>query len=233
MRYMGGKSRIAKRIAPFLIADGIRCHTYLEPFIGGGSVFAEVSPYFEAAIASDANRDLILLWQALAAGWEPPSTLTEEEWTELREDPEPSALRAFAGFGCSFGGKWFRGYARPHASQMNPANGSRLGLLRKISLAHAGAEFHHVSYDSWSPGEGTLVYCDPPYANTTTYGAVDGFDSDRFWKVTEGWALAGATVFVSEYAAPEPWREVWSAEVKMTVDVKDNRRTAVEKLFTL
>jgi hypothetical protein len=61
---------------------------------------------------------------------------------------------------------------------------------------------------------------------------VDGFDSERFWKVAESWAEAGAMVFVSEYAAPNHWREVWSAEVKMTVDVKDNRRTAVERLFT-
>lgn len=229
MQYMGGKSRIAKRIAPFLIADGIRCHTYLEPFIGGGSVFAEVSPYFETAIASDANRDLILLWQALAEGWQPPSTLTHEEWAELR-DADPSALRSFAGFGCSFGGKWFAGYAR---GKYNYADTAARGLLRKISRMNTFSEFHHTPYDAWSPGEGTLVYCDPPYANTTTYGAVDSFDSERFWKVAESWAESGATVFVSEYAAPAPWREMWSAEVKMTVDVKDNRRTAVEKLFTL
>lgn len=235
MQYMGGKSRIAKRIAPFLIADGLRCHTYLEPFIGGGSVFAEVSPWFETAIGSDANQDLILLWQALAEGWQPPSTLTHEEWAELR-DAESSALRAFAGFGCSFGGKWFAGYARTDKRARGRrcyADTAARGLMRKITAMHPSPEFHQVSYDVWTPGEGTLVYCDPPYANTTTYGAVDGFDSDRFWKVAEGWAEAGATVFVSEYAAPVPWREVWGAEVKMTVDVKDNRRTAVEKLFTL
>lgn len=62
MRYMGGKSRIAKRIAPFLIADGARCHTYLEPFIGGGSVFAEVAPHFEKAIGADVVPDLVMLW---------------------------------------------------------------------------------------------------------------------------------------------------------------------------
>lgn len=230
MRYMGGKSRIAKRIAPFLIADGIRCHTYLEPFIGGGSVFAEVSPYFAVAVASDVNRDLILLWQALAAGWEPPNTLTHEEWKTLR-DAEPSALRAFAGFGCSFGGRFFEGYARARGDDYCGA--ARRGLLRKLSLMHPAPEFHHVPYDAWSPGEGTLVYCDPPYANTKPYSAVDSFDSDRFWKVAEGWAESGATVLVSEYAAPAPWREVWSAEVKMTVHRDDNRRTAVEKLFTL
>lgn len=227
---MGGKSRIAKRIAPFLIADGIRCHTYLEPFIGGGSVFAEVSSYFEIAVGADANPDLVMLWRELAAGWQPPSTLTHEEWKVLR-DAEPSALRAFAGFGCSFGGRFFEGYAHPRPSH-DYAGQAQRGLLRKAERMHASPEFHHVSYDTWSPSAGTLVYCDPPYDNTKSYSGIDRFDSGRFWKIAESWAEAGAMVFVSEYVAPEPWREVWSAPVQVSVGA-DKGRTAVERLFTL
>lgn len=231
MRYMGGKSRIAKRIAPFLIADGIRCHTYLEPFIGGGSVFAEVSPWFETAIASDVNPDLILMWQALADGWEPPSMLTHEEWKALR-DAEPSALRAFAGFGCSFGGRFFEGYAHPKPGY-DYAGSARRGLLRKVDQMHTFPEFHHAPYDVWSPSEGVLVYCDPPYDNTKSYSGTDRFDSGRFWKMAESWVDSGATVFVSEYTAPAPWRVVWSAQVQVSLKASDNRRTAVERLFTL
>lgn len=198
-------------------------------------MFATVSEHFETAIGSDANQDLILLWQALAAGWQPPSTLTREEWKDLRV-AEPSALRAFAGFGCSFGGKWFAGYARPDKRSRDKhcyADTAARGLLRKLSTMHPNPEFHHGSYDAWSPGAGTLVYCDPPYASTTTYGAVDAFDSERFWKVAESWAEAGSSVFVSEYAAPAPWREVWSAPVQISLKVENNIPPAVERLFTL
>lgn len=234
MRYMGGKSRIAKRIAPFLIADGIRCHTYLEPFIGGGSVFAEVALHFEKAIGADVVPDLVMLWQAVAEGWDPPETITREEWEQLRI-AEPSATRGLAGFGSSFGSKWFGGYARgkkPNGDPRNYTAEARRNLLGMAPLIRH-ATFELASYDAWSPGEGVLVYCDPPYAGTTTYGATDAFDSERFWTVAESWAEAGATVFVSEYAAPDHWTEVWSAPVQISLKVQNDIPPATERLFTL
>lgn len=233
MQYLGGKSRIAKRIAPFLIADGVRCHTYLEPFIGGGSVFAEVSPYFEKAIGADMVPDLVMLWQALLEGWEPPSKLTREEWTELRHS-EPSALRAFAGYGLSFGGKWFAGFAEDNpAKHQWRAGAAARGLLKKVSRFNENSLFECASYDTWAPDEETLVYCDPPYAGATQYGATGRFDSAKFWRVAESWADSGATVFVSEYEAPPHWSEVWAAPVRATLHRTGPHRTAVERLFTL
>lgn len=153
---------------------------------------------------------------------------------ELR-NAEPSALRALAGFGSSFGSKWFGGYARGQTAQgaaRNYTAEARRNLLRMLpKIKHA--TFEHVSYDVWSPGPETLVYCDPPYASTTTYGATDEFDSGRFWMVAESWADAGATVFVSEYAAPSQWHEVWSAPVQISLKMENNIPPAVERLFTL
>ena len=111
MMYLGGKSRLAKRIGAAILENTDQRGQYIEPMIGGGSVFFELAPHFQMSYGGDVQEDLILMYQALADGWVPPDTVTEEEWRELRDSP-PSAMRAFAGFGCSFGGRFFEGYAR-------------------------------------------------------------------------------------------------------------------------
>ena len=101
MMYLGGKSRLAKRIGAAILENTNQRGQYIEPMIGGGSVFFELAPHFQKSFGGDIQEDLILMYRALADGWVPPDTVTEEEWRELRDSP-PSALRAFAGFGCSF-----------------------------------------------------------------------------------------------------------------------------------
>jgi DNA adenine methylase len=132
MQYMGGKSRIAKPIAAAILeATSARC-SYVEPFMGAGSVAAQLVPQFKRAYLSDASEDLIALWSAVQRGWEPPVEVTSAEYASLRE-AAPSALRGFAGYGCSFGGKWFGGYAR-NARADNFALQSRNSLLRKPDM---------------------------------------------------------------------------------------------------
>src|ERR1700750_2056717 len=108
---MGGKTRIAKDLARAMLASTSERDVYVEPFVGAGSVAAEMVPFFDGAILSDASPDLIAMWQALQNGWEPPENVTLEEYEAQRHAPV-SALRGFVGYGCSFGGKWFGGYAR-------------------------------------------------------------------------------------------------------------------------
>ena len=49
MRYLGGKTRLAKHIAEAILTDTDSRSTYIEPMVGGGSVLAEMSPHFENA----------------------------------------------------------------------------------------------------------------------------------------------------------------------------------------
>lgn len=57
-----------------------------------------MAPLFEKAIAADAVPDLIMMWQALMQGWEPPDQVSFQEFERLRHtDITPSALRAFVG----------------------------------------------------------------------------------------------------------------------------------------
>lgn len=226
MKYLGGKSRLAKPIAEVILGSTSARASYVEPFVGGGSVAAEMSGHFKRAYLSDASPDLILMWRALYAGWQPPEVVTEEEWRSLRS-AEPSALRAFAGYGCSFGGRWFQGYARN-----NPGNDyacqSRNSLLRKVAASRASMVYQ-ASYDRAMIPVGSVVYCDPPYANAKGYERTGAFDSSAFW----AWAQRVsrfAHVFVSEFAAPEGWAPILTREVQASIGADKNAR-ATEHLW--
>ena len=54
-----------------------------------------------------------------------------------------------------------------------------------------------------------LIYCDPPYSNTTRYNKVLPFDTNAFWIKVREWSIAGHTVVVSERTAPNDFRSIW------------------------
>ena len=218
MMYLGGKSRLAKRIGAAILENTNQRGQYIEPMIGGGSVFFELAPHFQKSFGGDIQEDLILMYRALADGWVPPDTVTEEEWRELRDSP-PSALRAFAGFGCSFGGKFFGGYGRDRNGRRNFAAEARQTLVthqRVMSNLPSAPLFAHGGYYGWSPPQESVVYLDPPYAGTTGYtserAGVPKFDHDEFWATATRWAHSGVHVFVSEFNAPEGWTPIWERE---------------------
>ena len=218
MMYLGGKSRLAKRIGAAILENTNQRGCYIEPMIGGGSVFFELAPHFQKSYGGDVQEDLILMYQALADGWVPPDTVTEEEWSELRDSP-PSALRAFAGFGCSFGGRFFEGYGRDRDGRRNFAAEAKRSLVahqRVMDGLPVPPFFTHVGYDEWWPLKGSVVYLDPPYAGTKDYtskrSGVPVFDHDGFWATATRWAQSGVHVFVSEFSAPVGWNPVWERE---------------------
>lgn len=240
MQYLGGKSRIAKPIA-----ETIRTHRgdrsiYVEPFLGAGSVALQVASEFDTAILADASEDLVLLWHAVQGGWTPPTELSEETYRALRH-AEPSALRGFAGFPCSFGGKWFGGYARDPKGGRNFAASAARSLVRRGEVLRDSIIVHTDYRNIFSQRTDLsdfIIYADPPYNNTTAYGAVDAFDSAEFWNHAHSWCRAGAAVLVSEYNAPDDWEAVWSAEPTSTlrrnnIEPDGTARRAREHLFTI
>lgn len=226
MRYLGGKSKIRKQVAEFLesVREG---RDYFEPFVGGGWILQEMS---ETRIASDGNIALITLYKALQEGWEPPDFVSEFEYglvNSLRDVNDP--LTAFVGFGCSFGGKWFGGYARSNGKSCYAAT-SKQSLIKQLPLIK-DVTFVHGTYDVHTP-HGMLIYCDPPYANTTSYGAFDGFDHDHFWETVREWCKTN-TVVVSEYKAPEDFTCVREFVSQMGLSSGDasTRSKRIERVF--
>ena len=49
MMYLGGKSRLAKRIGAAILENTNQRGYYVEPMIGGGSIFFELAPHFQEA----------------------------------------------------------------------------------------------------------------------------------------------------------------------------------------
>lgn len=228
MQYHGGKARLASTLSRVIREAAPDAHAYLEPFMGGASMAAAMAPHYPTVHLGDADPDLVALWTAARDGWEPPTELSREQYAALRQETEPTALRAFAAHGMSFGGKRWGGYAS-NARGDDFAGAARRGVLKK-GLALRGADIRQASYETWQPGAGWLVYCDPPYAGTTGYGAA--WDPAEFWEVMSAWRDRGAAVFVSEYAAPEGWAPVWSKPHRVNMTKDDNReRVAVEHLF--
>ena len=229
MQYMGGKAKIARKVVAAILADVESRQTWVEPFVGGGNIAEHAVPHFQEAICTDLHPDLILMWQAVAAGWVPPD-LDKERYYALKQSA-PSAERGYAGFGASFGGKWFGGFGvSPRDGEVWRASQRALARQGKVFQEHKTL-FWQLSYADLHPTDGDVVYCDPPYASTTGY-ATGAFDHDSFYAVLMEWARNGAAVYVSEYSTPElvPVQLVWQQEKRNVLDSKENSRTVTELL---
>jgi len=199
MRYLGGKSRLAKRIAQPI--NEVLCGRPLwEPFCGGlGMSAAWDHPEF--LLLSDACPPLINMYQALDVGWEPGwavADCTREEHFAVIESLSPDdPLLGFMGFARSWAGIWCSFVAQPG-----------LALQTYKSLAktyerlgpHAFELIDFCSVEPF-PYDG-VIYCDPPYIGTEGYPGAPPFDHERFYDRVLEWAGMGADVFVSEFEMP-------------------------------
>lgn len=236
MRYVGGKSRIAKKIAKVILESTSNRSTYVEPFVGGAAVAKEMGHHFDHVLYNDAHTDLMLMWDSLIKGtYELPDGISEEAYKKYRTEPS-SAERGFAGFASSFGGKWFGGYARGKTTKGEPRNyvkESKTNILKCVEgmRGKKSSTCFNTSYENILVFPDSVVYCDPPYADTTGYSTGE-FDHSVFWNTMEKWVELGAAVFVSEYTAPDGWDVVWETELQSQLKlVEQGRHSTVEKLF--
>lgn len=229
MQYFGGKQRIAGDIAGIInLLRGNR--PYLEPFVGGGNIISRVMG--DNRIGADIVPELINMYIALQNGWKPPRRISREEYQRIKADPTPTPLRAFVGFGCSFAGKYFGGYAgQDIRGTQSYAENAANGLEKKL-LGLMNVQFCCKSYDTLDP-IGYLIYCDPPYAGTTSYSAAGKFCSDTFWATCRKWAANDNIVLVSEYTAPPGIPVIWEKKVKTEIRGTEGRLSRTEKLFML
>ena len=201
---------------------------YAEPFVGSAAVTQHVKCPLRQA--HDANHAVVTLWQAVSQGWQPPDCLSKAEYDNLRHLQDPlNPMTAFAGIGCSFSGKWFGGFAR--SENRNYAANARNSILKKAK-GLTGVEWSHGDFASVPLYEGAVVYCDPPYAGTTSYTGTPAFDHTRFWAWCREAEKDGFCVYVSEYAAPPDFACVWQIETKTDMRMKSGAKDVrIEKLF--
>lgn len=229
LKYVGSKARIAKDIAYQILMRANGREKYIEPFIGGGSVFAIVGPCFRESYAGDIHFELIEMWKAIKNGWIPPSVVSELEYKELQKSKKfPPAYRGYVGFKCSYSAKWFGGYARGTTKDGINRNYAKEGVKEVLAIRPAlkRAVIECKSYDKWSVDSNTVIYCDPPYDFTQGYSHY--FDSDKFWKKADKWSKLGALVVVSEYEAPDNWKCIWE---KTNTKSMLGYKPTIERLF--
>ena len=75
-----------------------------------------------------------------------------------------------------------------------------------------------------------MIYCDPPYENSTSYHLKD-FNHLEFWQWTREKTIEGHLVFISEYKAPKDFVCIWKKELCSSLTKETGSKRGVEKLF--
>ncbi|HBD92547.1 MAG TPA: adenine methyltransferase [Spirochaetia bacterium] len=230
MKYMGSKNRHAKEILSIILKNRKAGQWYIEPFVGGFNLIDKVDGN---RIGNDINFYLIELFKAIQDGWNPPSEISYNQYQQIKDNKEkyPNYLVGFVGFGCSFSGKWFGGYARGNGSNGEKRNyclESKKNILNQFEKIK---EIIILNKNYWELDipENSIIYCDPPYEGTTKYK--DDFNHEKYWNWVREMINKGHEVFCSEYTAPEDFICVWEKKVNNNLDLNTGSKQGIEKLF--
>lgn len=234
MRYLGGKSRIAKQLVNFMSLEREPSMTWVEPFVGSAKVISLVKGH---RIGADINHEMIALLKAIQGGWKPPKSVSKEFYNEVKnnQDKYTDHLKGFISIGCSFKAMRWSAYAENGPTRPKNMLGDNYALqshnaLMKLKPLLENIDFVSCDYKSLTIPPKSLIYCDPPYKNTVGYGFK--FNHDLFYQWCRDKVDEGHLVFVSEYDLPNEFELVWSKKVNNLVS-KNNSKTSIEKLYRL
>ena len=235
MKYMGGKFRLAKHIMPIILEGRQAGQHYVEPFVGGGNTIQHAEC---PRIGADANIHTInaLKFVRDHADKVPKNN---SEYTKAEYDAAMARHRvdkaaaltgrdSLAGFAYSFGAKMFGGWAsgrdgRDYVSEACHNAQKQSSLLQACELIHS-------SYNDLAIPPRSVIYCDPPYAGTTSY--IVEFNSDDFWQWCREKVTEGHQVYVSEYAAPADFVCVFEKTQAVSIAKQAEHHThKIERLF--
>lgn len=238
MKYVGSKARLSKQIAPIIqsyIDNMPDCKGYVEPFVGGANMIDKIKYYRKCG--SDTHPYLIALLKHVQQTTDDlPDTISKDEYDAVKANPSnyPDWYVGLVGFCASYNGKWFGGYANGVKTKIgtirNYTDESIRNLIKQASnLKDVAFECRDYSKYTLDDAENMVIYCDPPYRDTTKY-ATGNFDYERFYAWCKEIAKNN-TVLVSEYWMPEDGFEcIWEGKLKCTLD-KASRSDKTEKLF--
>ena len=263
VKWAGGKRSLLPHLAPHFPAA---IDTYWEPFLGGGAVFFAFASRIRRARLSDSNGELIATYRMVKERL--PDLLAElrehQRRHRRRKDAryadgstyylrvrasEPKDEVAVAARFIYLNRTCFNGLYRVNKSgRFNVPEGSYAKpdicnprRLEAASRALASATLRIGDFSGIAPGEGDLVYCDPPYDGTFAGYQANGFDRDaqiRLRDAARQWADSGATVVLSNadtpamralYAEP-PWT-IHDAAAPRAINADGDGRGAAPELI--
>lgn len=122
----------------------------------------------------------------------------------------------------------FGGYARNKTGR-NYCLNAHNSILKQLN------EIRDIKFDCKDYKElefdGCLIYCDPPYKDTTKYPIIGEFNTEEFWNVMRNWSKNN-TVIISEYEAPYDFECIKEIHTKTDIRNSDGKReNRVERLF--
>ena len=231
MVYVGSKSRLSKYIVPILQEYINKNHitTYIEPFVGGANIIDKIN--CKNRYGYDIHQGLISIYNAVKDGFIPPSTITEEEYNNAKYGLIPEPLKSYIGFQGSYATKYWGGFARGFkADGITPRDiyNERTRNFKEQIPNLLDIHFEVISYSEIDV-ENCLIYCDPPYDNTTKY-STGIFDHVAFWD----WVRIMSNkniVIVSEFQAPKEFKCIWEKERNCSLDKDTGAVKKIERLF--
>ena len=240
MQYFGGKAKIAKELSGVLnkYLEG-NDKPFIDAFCGSCNAISKINPD-RVRIANDKHKELIAMWQYVQEmGVERlPTDVSKELYYYIKTSTtSPDWLKGFVGFGCSFAGKWWGGYATSDNKERNYATNAINTIAKKLK-GLSGVSFTCGDYfDIIIPERPSVIYCDIPYRNTTGYSN-GAFNHEAFYQWGNKMKALGHIVLVSEYEmnVDEAMKGniVWCKESKKDIRDKDDvQQKTVEVLLCL
>lgn len=233
MVYVGSKNRIAPYICPILqeVIDNYNVKTYIEPFVGGANVLDKIK--CENRIGYDRSKTLIALFnKGLTSPEDIPTDCSLELFNKARsiyrglsnETMEDWMIGAIQYFG-SFGTKGFKGgFASPKGNRYYYKERYNNFIKQLPALKEYHTEFYVANYKDIDISRGgCLIYCDPPYEGTITYGYSfeNDFDHNDYWNWVREISVNNY-VLCSEQKCPDDFEIIWSGNIKRLVSAKND-----------
>lgn len=242
---MGSKSRIAKDIVPIIqgYIDENKCTKYIELFVGGANIIDKIG--CNEKIGNDIQGSLISLLTYVQENKDLPNSITREEYSEVRSNPEKfdKWYVGCVGFLASYNGRYFDG-GFAQAGYEKTKSGSRFRdyyreakdnlLTQALNSRFKDVIFQCADYkdciDVYRP-TGSVIYCDPPYKGTKQFSNSKNFNHDEFWDNMRKLSNNNI-VLISELEAPDDFQCIWKQEVSRSIKSTDKSKV-VEKLFKM
>ena len=170
------------------------------------------------------------MWTNVQHGWEPSSLGIDSEDYKILKDGPHSAQKGFACHQFAFGGRWMSTHKTISES---PAEMKGRYSAAKSRVCDIGqilgnrVKFSCGSYDQYSNLSGAIIYCDPPYRNSTCK-YLSRFENNMFETWCKKMSMLNM-VYVSGYEYDSSFTIIWSKQQKIKPGKGKNstRRTEV------
>lgn len=232
MWYMGSKNRLSKGLVPIIqsyINEDVK--GYIEPFVGGANIIDKIQ--CNNKIGCDIHEELIELLKYVAnLNNSIPNIISEEEYNNVKNNKKnyPKWYVGLVGFCSTFGAKYFGGYAK------NCKNGDSKYAIKNLNKQRnnlKNIKFKCCDFRELKGISGYVIYCDPPYRNTTEYNTKT-FPYEEFYDWCREMSKNNI-VLISEYWMPDDFECIWEKESKVTFHsnrkANDDKDKRIEKLF--